>query len=461
MQNHKIEDNFKVGTVSRTRMLLNNEKGVSNLRNLMIHGTSALNEVKSTNVSVNKNSNNNRNGTKTIYQNLNGFTEKNVDLTSASFDTVVNKKTSTVSKKYSIDFLLDNTVEMKNESKGSRSSLSMLLNNVDPNEDPNRIDNTRSDPAKINENNNKPVGVVIIKRTGSIASIERVPKNNKQEVIYPSLPDKSVLLDLIEQCNNDIKKEEQRIRALSLELESFEVKLLPLDSVDLGSSNCIKFNNVLYYQNTVERIINHNREMVRKVHNRPFLHNGTGHVYNNINELPYFIDMTNDIDDVFETITNIIKEENNLVQKKNQKLTGEYLERMEIWNKSVKIIDKYHQEAYESVHKWPSEFVVYQDYDRDGTAVIPDMLTDSEKVMFNFYDYNNLVEDPVREHNEYKRRVSWTLEEEKVFVDRYANSPRDFKKIAASLPGKTLKHVIEYYFLNRKRLGIRAFDPGG
>ena len=54
--------------------------------------------------------------------------------------------------------------------------------------------------------------------------------------------------------------------------------------------------------------------------------------------------------------------------------------------------------------------------------------------------------------------VFFTNYAKKIFYEKYGQHPREFKKIANALPGKSTKDVIEFYFLNRIPMNLHELD---
>jgi hypothetical protein len=88
----------------------------------------------------------------------------------------------------------------------------------------------------------------------------------------------------------------------------------------------------------------------------------------------------------------------------------------------------------------------------------PMFLDPGEREEYRFFNMNGLVEDPVGEHRAYRRRLVWTDAEVVTFVERYGQHPRDFKRIASGLAGKSVKDVIEFYNIERGRLNLKELD---
>jgi hypothetical protein len=61
----------------------------------------------------------------------------------------------------------------------------------------------------------------------------------------------------------------------------------------------------------------------------------------------------------------------------------------------------------------------------------------------------DLVADAADAHTRFKRRVTWTQKERDRFIERYTIHPKRFRLIAKELPDKSVKDVIEFYYLNK------------
>jgi hypothetical protein len=93
-------------------------------------------------------------------------------------------------------------------------------------------------------------------------------------------------------------------------------------------------------------------------------------------------------------------------------------------------------------------------------------LSDKDRQIHCYFDMNGFIPDPVAVHLAFKTRGSWTDEERTIFLEKYGQHPKDFRKIRTALPEKTLKDVIEFYYLKRyelnlKELGAAAKKRGG
>lgn len=87
------------------------------------------------------------------------------------------------------------------------------------------------------------------------------------------------------------------------------------------------------------------------------------------------------------------------------------------------------------------------------TATEPEMMInpDSDSLLQDPYDDDNgYVADPETFYNSEFDPDVWTEEEKAIFDRRYALYPKQFGKIAASLPNKSAKQCVSYYYMTKK-----------
>ena len=99
---------------------------------------------------------------------------------------------------------------------------------------------------------------------------------------------------------------------------------------------------------------------------------------------------------------------------------------------------------------------------RVGCACDVPMYLDSvDKLAYCFRDDNKSVEDPVYEHKVFRKRLSWTTEEQNIFVEKWALHPKKFRQIAHYLPQKTVKDCIEFYYLIKNNMHLASKKRAG
>ncbi|XP_047333851.1 uncharacterized protein LOC124937602 [Impatiens glandulifera] len=86
-----------------------------------------------------------------------------------------------------------------------------------------------------------------------------------------------------------------------------------------------------------------------------------------------------------------------------------------------------------------------------NTLKMPPLILDKkERIATRFVSSNGLLEDPCGAEEERALINPWTLEERKIFVDKFAEFGKDFKKISSFLDHKTVAACVEFYYKNHK-----------
>ena len=86
-----------------------------------------------------------------------------------------------------------------------------------------------------------------------------------------------------------------------------------------------------------------------------------------------------------------------------------------------------------------------------NVADIPDMTSViCGDVDYFFDDTNHLVHDPATFYGPDTGIHDWTDDEKQVFLDKFAEYPKQFGFIAESLPNKTVSQCVDYYYMHKK-----------
>ena len=107
--------------------------------------------------------------------------------------------------------------------------------------------------------------------------------------------------------------------------------------------------------------------------------------------------------------------------------------------------------GYEKEHRTDNE----EDVRKYTAPDQPQLMTRIRREAMCYYNTNGFVEDPEAEHRKFKNRISWSDEEKQIFVEKYVQHPKKFGIIAAALPLKSVKDVIEFYYINRYDLCLK------
>ena len=218
---------------------------------------------------------------------------------------------------------------------------------------------------------------------------------------------------------------------------------------------------MLLNQNLNNLIFNKNKNISKKSHLNQIISNFK---INNITQLPEFLNQSKFFFEFSNPILQTINKWNLLKDRKIKLLSRQYVDRLVLWKKYSMSLDDYFYEEHNILNKWPPEFslsiIKTQDKVRwDGFAKEqPQYIDENELNSYLFYNENDLVIDPLLEYNKFKNRITWTDNEKQIFIEKYSNSPKDFKKISNAIQSKSIKDVIEYYFLNRIKLNLKQID---
>jgi hypothetical protein len=163
-------------------------------------------------------------------------------------------------------------------------------------------------------------------------------------------------------------------------------------------------------------------------------------------------------EDILEPMFTVVRTWRLVAFQKASRLALEYVERRALWEQFSAALNDYAHESRTLIDSWPPEFVRTPKIGEPMDSDEPMYLDAMEAENYCFYDMNRFVPDPVKAHNEYRTRLAWTQSEVKTFVERYAQHPKEFKRIAAALPGKSVKDVIEFYSIHRIDLNLKDVD---
>lgn len=276
---------------------------------------------------------------------------------------------------------------------------------------------------------------------------------------FPSLPKREQICSLIDLHEREITTLKSQIALLERQRRAPVQTVLPATGID-PRVNVQNAKGFLVPHNDISAICSVNSAKVRRA-TAMFTLDSVAAAYNHLSDLREVRKTLSDHEEFVEPMLKAISYRRKIAKIKALNLANEYAERMAL-NASLNAqLERYSNETRERMPSWPPEFhmLVYKIPNVKGCA--PDQcmyLDDLERESYMFYDMNKLIEDPVKHHQEYKKRVGWTELEKQIFLEKYAQHPKDFKKIASSLPTKSIKDVIEFYGVNRIKLNLKAIE---
>lgn len=88
-------------------------------------------------------------------------------------------------------------------------------------------------------------------------------------------------------------------------------------------------------------------------------------------------------------------------------------------------------------------------------AVITPMELDPHARKFKYINYNGRVLDPRAVHEERRLVSVWTEEEKELFLEKYLEYPKNFRRIASFFDNRSTNEVIAYYYQNKRELKLK------
>ncbi|KAJ6250250.1 nuclear receptor co-repressor related ncor [Anaeramoeba flamelloides] len=85
----------------------------------------------------------------------------------------------------------------------------------------------------------------------------------------------------------------------------------------------------------------------------------------------------------------------------------------------------------------------------------PMIIQKKERINERFLDLTRLVTDPLQEFKKYENTDSWTDSEKRIYWENFRIYRKEFGKIQKSLPNKSMKQIINFYYLNKNSVQYR------
>lgn len=279
---------------------------------------------------------------------------------------------------------------------------------------------------------------------------------------YPSLPQVHQIQELIHSCDTEISQ----LRSKQSYLE--HKKIVGIITVPPTSSRNPEhkiqdYRGFMISHNFVNSIEDQSKMRASRAAEL-YQIKSINQKYAHVSQLPEYTSNITKHEEMLDPMFRVVTAQRSIVHENALNYTREYLERRQQWEEYYEKVNQYHNESRRSINLWPPEFskcvlktnesllLQYVAHDQ------PMYLDHAEREEYCYYDMNRFVPDPVASHLAYKNRLVWTEQEIHTFLEKYVQHPRDFKKIAAALPAKSVKDVIEYYNIHRIRLNLKDIE---
>lgn len=310
---------------------------------------------------------------------------------------------------------------------------------------------------------------VVIKRNHPPRSVSTVGfEKNPSQVLFkgapfPSHPSKQEVQAEKEKVEEEIRNIRGNLTSLQYERRNFNNSFRPM-LISKSLNGIREYRGIVFTDNTIQSIIEENRVKVSRASTNFNIQNHPK--FRQIYDLPFFMRNIQIQNDNIVPFFAIKHAELQIQAEKEEVLVSEYRTQHAIWKDKTKFLDEITERTFSRTDDWPLDFNSDNPKPTEDTRLkytapdVPMILNPNEKEMYCFIDYNSYVEDPVKEYQTFKNRVAWTEEEKQIFFDRYRQKNKKFGFIADELPNKTLKDVIEFYYLNRYRLNLKDNEGG-
>ena len=315
-----------------------------------------------------------------------------------------------------------------------------------------------------------PKTVTPLPRSISAFNIQEIRDQISPAAPFPSLPTKQEVQNVKMEIEAEINRLKADLTSYEIEKKSLELQKTAGLNPPTTKDGVHIFRGMVITENQISDIIKANKEKCIKSRKRTLLDPCDDDNLSAIHKLPkyrHLVDLpqfkkTIDVhSDLLTPLYAAKFAEKDVLMEKEDELAETYNELDEQWQQREKVIDEYNDRTSEKSENWPTEFKfdrpVLDDAARLKWAAqdTPMILSKEQQIDRCYYDTNSFVGDPVSEFKDYKRRLVWTEEEKKIFVEKYTLHPKSFAQIAESFPDKTIKDVIEFYYLNRYRMNLK------
>lgn len=275
---------------------------------------------------------------------------------------------------------------------------------------------------------------------------------------FPTIPMKREVQDAKLSTEQEIQRWRADLSVLQREKASLNQCTHTLNS-SAAVEGVREYRGLLIEDATIRDVINGNRQ--RKAEAADLTSVGSSATFGSLVELPeYRATIERQRRNVVPLLISQVRERA-LIEEYSRDLANTYKANHDRGAANDMIVAEYSSKTDVKSSVWPSDFnmdVPKVDNARRLRWTAPDqkmLLSPRQRKSECYWDMNGLIDDPVKEHNEFRERLCWTNEERQMFLEIYRKYPKDFRKITAALPEKSHKDVIEFYYRNRYELCLK------
>jgi hypothetical protein len=275
---------------------------------------------------------------------------------------------------------------------------------------------------------------------------------------FPSLPTRVELQEHTSSIEREIASAKADLSSLLHERSSFDAPHRT-QALPTPASSVREYNNIILVDSVIDSVMSDNRQRKEASESHP-----SPIQFKHIAELPRFQGLIRDHGKSLVPLLTSHLFARQIERERELELTLEFVAKHGKWKETSDWISKLSDMTRPDLtEEWPKKFGPAA-----PTRLLPAfsvVLPAPDEPMFIsqtlrssncFYDRNSFVEDPSAEFDDFRGRISWSGEEEGEFIAKYIQHPKKFNIIAQSLPLKSTKDVIEFYYVNKDRLSLKA-----
>lgn len=281
---------------------------------------------------------------------------------------------------------------------------------------------------------------------------------------YPKLPNKRDLYELIQDLNSKIKEQKMNLSTLNKDYQRMSSDC-GIQQIRARPYNVDTYRGFQIDQNLIEIFLTDNKKRVDKSHANSQVESNTK--YRRIFDLPQYRTMFEAQDENLSVLFSMVYGYQHLSLAKKQALLKKYTRYQGSQKYIEPAIDSFNLIEHKDEKFWGSEQTPESTVPFEGSQATvgcsPDVEQHYVDDLFTIHelynDKNSFVKDPVKAHEDFKKRIYWSDKDKDLFYDLFMTMPHQFKKISTYFPQRTTKDMIEFYYRTKSTFdfeGARA-----
>ena len=281
---------------------------------------------------------------------------------------------------------------------------------------------------------------------------------------FPSLPMKRDIYELIQDVNTKIKEQKMNLSSLIKEKQRISTDG-GFQQIRARPFNVDSYRGFQINKNLIESFLIDNKKHIDKSHTISQVQTDTK--YRRIFDLPHYRTMLDVQEENLSVFFSMVYGYQHLSRSKKQALVKKYLRYQDYQNVIEPAIDSFNLIEHKDEKFWGPEQIPESTVPFEGPLATAGCSPDVEQHYVDdlytihelYNDKNSFVPDPVKEHEEFKKRIYWSDKDKEMFYDLFMTMPHQFRKIAEHFPRRTTKDMIEFYYRTKSTFdfeGARA-----